>query len=429
MKNKVWVISASMGYGHQRTAYPLKEIAYGGKVINANDYDGIPDEDKNFWKSSKAFYEFISDFKKIPVIGEAAFGIFDYFQQIPAFYPRRDLSKPTFSLKKNYSFIKNGWGKDLISKLKKNPMPIVSTFFTPAFMAEEFKYPGDIYCVICDADISRTWAPLKPQKSRIKYFAPNNWVVDRLKQYGVKDKNIYLTGFPLPLENIGTKRMEIIKEDLKVRLLNLDPGRWYIKQYRALIENEIGRVSGKSSRPLTMLFSIGGAGAQKEMVISFLKGIKEQIKDQKIKVILSAGTRPDVIAHFLRRIEDIGLKRNVNKNIEIIYEQLIDVFFAKFNQKLRETDILWTKPSELSFYAGLGIPIIIAPSVGSQEDLNKKWLLRMGAGILMENPKYSGQWLFDYLNGGRLAEAAMEGFIEVEKMGVYNIKKILSQNA
>jgi hypothetical protein len=53
----------------------------------------------------------------------------------------------------------------------------------------------------------------------------------------------------------------------------------------------------------------------------------------------------------------------------------------------------------------------------------------MGAGILMENPKYSGQWLFDYLNGGRLAEAAMEGFIEVEKMGVYNIKKILSQNA
>ncbi|MCX6765079.1 MAG: hypothetical protein NT148_00880, partial [Candidatus Nealsonbacteria bacterium] len=164
MNNKAWIISASMGYGHQRTAYPLREIAYGGNVINANDYDGIPDKDKNFWRSSKVFYEFISDFKKIPLIGEAAFNIFDYFQQIPAFYPRRDLSKPTFSLRKNYSFIKNGWGKDLISKLKKNPMPIVSTFFTPAFMAEEFKYPGDIYCVICDADISRTWAPLKPQK-------------------------------------------------------------------------------------------------------------------------------------------------------------------------------------------------------------------------------------------------------------------------
>jgi len=230
------------------------------------------------------------------------------------------------------------------------------------------------------------------------------------------------------LENIGTRDKEIVKEDLKVRLLNLDPARWYTKQYRALVENEVGKVSGKSLRPLTLLFSIGGAGAQKEIVISFLKGIKEQIKDQKIRIILSAGTRPEVIAYFLRRIEDIGLKRNMNKNIEIIYEQLVSDFFAKFNQKLKETDILWTKPSELSFYAALGIPIIIAPSVGAQEDLNKKWLLRMGAGILMENPKYSGQWLFDYLNGGRLAEAAMEGFIEIEKMGVYNIKKILSQN-
>ncbi|MCX6764958.1 MAG: hypothetical protein NT148_00225, partial [Candidatus Nealsonbacteria bacterium] len=246
---------------------------------------------------------------------------------------------------------------------------------------------------------------------------------------GVREKNIYLTGYPLPLENIGTKNKEIIKEDLKARLLNLDPTRWYLKQYKALILNEVGKVSGKSLRPLTVLFSIGGAGAQKEIVISFLKGIKEQIKDQKIRIILSAGTRPDAVAYFLRRIEDIGLKKYANKNIEIIYEQSIDDFFAKFNQKLRETDILWTKPSELSFYAGLGIPIIIAPSVGSQEDLNKKWLLRMGAGILMENPKYSGQWLFDYLNGGRLAEAAMEGFIEVEKMGVYNIKKILSSNA
>lgn len=428
MTKKAWVISASMGYGHQRTAYPLKDIANNGKIINANDYDGIPDLDKNFWDSSRNFYEFISNFKKIPIIGESVFSIFDAFQQIPAFYPRRDLSKPTFSLRKNYSYIKNGWGKDLISKLKKNPLPLIATFFTPAFMAEYFKYPGDIYCVICDADISRTWAPLDPKNSRIRYFAPNNWVVDRLKQYGVKDKNIYLTGFPLPLENIGTKNREIAKEDLKTRLLNLDPGRWYLKQYRVLIENEIGKVSGKSLRPLTLLFSIGGAGAQKEIVINFLKGIKDKIKNGEIKIILSAGTRPDVISYFLRKMESIGLKGSIYKNIEIIFEQSVDRFFSKFNQKLRESDILWTKPSELSFYAGLGIPIIIAPSVGSQEDLNRKWLLRVGAGILMENPRYSGQWLFDYLSGGRLAEAAMEGFIEIEKMGVYNIKKILSQN-
>lgn len=428
MKNKAWVIAVNMGYGHQRTAYPLREIAADGKIINANDYEGIPKKDKDFWDSNRKFYEFISNFKKIPLIGEKAFDIFDRFQQIPAFYPKRDLSKSTYSLRRNYSFIKNGWGKDLIAKLKKDPKPIVSTFFTPAFMAEEFKYPEDIYCVICDADISRTWAPLNPSKSRIKYFAPGNWVVDRLKLYGVKEKNIYLTGYPLPLENIGSKEREIAREDLKKRLLNLDPARWYTKQYRALVENEVGKITGKSGRLLTVLFSIGGAGAQKEVVVDFLKGLKEKIADEKIKIILSAGTRPNVVAYFLTKIEKIGLKKKLNKNIEIIYEQSINDFFGKFNQKLREADILWTKPSELSFYAGLGIPIIIAPSVGSQEDLNKKWLLRMGAGVLMENPKYASQWLFDYLTGGRLAEAAMEGFIEIEKMGVYNIKKILAQD-
>lgn len=427
-KAKVHVIAVDMGYGHQRTAYPLRDISTDGEVINANNYEGIPNKDRNFWNASRVFYEFVSDFKKIPLIGESIFAAFDTFQHIPAFYPRRDLSRPTFSLRKNYAYIKNGWGKHLISKLKKNPLPIVSTFFTAAFMAEENKYPGDIYCIVCDADISRTWAPLNPKKSRIKYFAPDNWVVDRLKLYGVKKDNIFLTGFPLPVENIGTKNKEIIKEDFKKRILNLDPARYYIKQYRALIESEIGKIDGKSSRSFTLLFSIGGAGAQKEIVASFLKGLKEQIKDEKIKVILSAGTRPEVMAYFLRNIEKIGLKRNMNKNIEIIFEKSIADFFAEFNKKLRETDILWTKPSELSFYAGLGVPIIVAPTVGSQEDLNNKWLLRIGAGIPMENPKYSGQWIFDYLVSGRFAEAAMEGYIEIEKMGVYNIKKILAEN-
>ena len=51
---------------------------------------------------------------------------------------------------------------------------------------------------------------------------------------------------------------------------------------------------------------------------------------------------------------------------------------------LLDTDILWTKPSELSFYAGLGLPIIMAPSVGAQERFNKAWLRAIGAAIPRE---------------------------------------------
>ncbi|GAI07975.1 unnamed protein product, partial [marine sediment metagenome] len=47
---KAWVVDVNMGYGHQRTAYPLKDLAPYGKVINANDYKGIPKKDRKSGK-------------------------------------------------------------------------------------------------------------------------------------------------------------------------------------------------------------------------------------------------------------------------------------------------------------------------------------------------------------------------------------------
>lgn len=426
------VIAVDMGYGHQRTAYPLRNISFEGKVINANNYKGMPERDRIFWQTTRNFYEFISDFKKIPLIGEAIFSIFNKFQQIPAFYPRRDLSKPIFSLNTIFRSIESGWGKDLIEKLKNMPkmdngknMPLVNTFFIPAFMAEYFNYPGEIYCVVCDADISRSWVPLNPSKSRIKYLASNSWTRDRLKLYGVKEKNIFLTGYPLPLENIGDEDLSILKKDLKKRLVNLDRKKEYYKFYKILVNKKLGILPKKSDHILTILFSIGGAGAQKEIVFEFLKKLSKKIKNKEIKVILSAGIKEKPRDYFFEKINSLKLNSYLGKNLEVLFEKDINKYFSKFNKTLRKTDILWTKPSELSFYSGLGIPIIIAPSVGSQEDFNRKWLLKIGSGILQENPKYVDQWLFDYLKSGRFAEAAMEGFVEIEKIGVYNIKKIV----
>ncbi|HDL74821.1 MAG TPA: hypothetical protein ENH06_00325, partial [bacterium] len=208
---KSWIVTVDMGYGHQRTSYPLKSIAFKEKIINANNYDGIPERDRKIWKTTRILYEFISKFKKVPLIGEFVFSAFDTFQRILDFYPKRDLSKPNISLKQIYYLFKKGWGIDLIEKLKvsSEKIPLISSFFTSAFMAEFLNYPGEIYCIICDADISRTWAPLKPHLSRIKYFASTGRVAERLKLYGVKQENIFLTGYPLPKENIGTKEMEV----------------------------------------------------------------------------------------------------------------------------------------------------------------------------------------------------------------------------
>ncbi len=424
-EKKVWVVTVNMGYGHQRTAYPLDKIAF-GEIIKANSYQGIPEKDKRIWETTRKFYEFISKFKRIPLIGNFVFNLYDKFQKIPAFYPERDLSKPILSLKKIFSLIRKGWGKDLILKLKNKPFPLIATFFTSAFMAESFSYPQDIFCVICDADVSRSWVSLNPKESKIKYFAPNTWVRERLRLYGVREENIFLTGYPLPLENIGTEKMETAKMDLGKRILNLDVKGKYQKRYKPLIEKYVGELPQESDHPLTILFSIGGAGAQKKIAFRFVRSLSKSIKEGKLRVILSAGIRKEVRDYFLKQIRRNKLENCLGKNIEIICEEKIKDYFRKFNQKLRETDILWTKPSELSFYSGLGLPIIIAPSIGSQEDLNRKWLLRIGAGILQENPRYANQWLFDYLESGRFAEAAMRGFISIEKLGTYNIMKIVS---
>ena len=285
-------------------------------------------------------------------------------------------------------------------------------------MAENFKYPGQIYCVVCDTDISRTWAPLHPKTSRIKYFAPTQRVAERLKLYGVKPRNIFLTGYPLPEENIGSRKMEILKADLKNRLMNLDPKKSYFKNYKELVDLELGKLPQKSNHPLTLIFAVGGAGAQKDLGVKIVKNLTREIKAGKIKIILVAGIRIKIKEYFLEHTKGFG------DAVEIIFDETMEGYFKKFNQALRRADILWTKPSELSFYAALGIPIIIAPPIGSQEDFNQRWLLNSGFGLLQKDVNYINEWLFDWLNSGYLAEAAMQGFVEGEKMGTFNIKKI-----
>ena len=288
-------------------------------------------------------------------------------------------------------------------------------------MAEKLNYPNEIYCVVCDADINRTWADIEPKKSKIKYFAPCTWVRDRLKLYNVRPENIFLTGYPLPKENIGGLDKEILKHDLKHRLLNLDPNKRYRKIYAPLIKGALGQLPEKSDHPLTIMFSIGGAGAQKEICMKAVNSLKKEIKNQKIRFIMSLGVRPELKKYFIEKVKDLKL----DGWLHVLSGRTIDDYFEKFNEMLRETDVLWTKPSELSFYAGLGVPIIIAPTIGSQEDFNKRWLLHIGAAMSQENPKYADQWFFDLLNGGDFAEMAMQGFMEIEKMGTYNIERII----
>ncbi|MDD3711305.1 MAG: hypothetical protein PHP37_01735 [Patescibacteria group bacterium] len=424
LKNRCFhLISVDMGYGHQRAAYPFIASSCGG-VITANDYLGASLVEKKIWNRDRKNYELISRFKKVPLLGDKVFSLMDYFQRIDSFYPRRDLSKTNIQQQTFFRKVKNGLGKNLIEELNKDPLPILTTFFVAVYFAEYYNYKGQVYCIICDADISRAWAPVDPAKSNTIYLAPNQRVKERLMLYGVKEMNIYVTGFPLPKENIGDEQL-ILKEDLRKRLAVLDPNSAYRNKYEKLIENYLcpkEKING-ADRPPTLTFAVGGAGAQKELGKTILESLKNKIEDGKIRLNLVAGSRPEVYEYFSEALKDNFL--NNNENVKIIYDENKIEYFKKFNIALRTTDILWTKPSELSFYSGLGLPIIMAEPVGSQEHYNRRWLLGIGAGVDSKNPKYTNEWLFDFIDSGWLAEAAMMGFLNAPKMGTYNIENII----
>jgi hypothetical protein len=426
---KVFVLSIDMGYGHQRTAYALQPLAMRGEIINANSYKGIPDKDRELWASSQSFYEFVSRFKKVPVLGSLMFAIFDKTQAVENFYTTKNLSNPSFTQRGMYPLFDKGWGEHLIESLRKGhdgkkAPAIVSTFFTTAFMAEYFNYPGDIFCVVCDTDISRSWAPLRPKDTRIKYFAPTERAYDRLKMYGVPERNIYLTGYPLPLENIG-KDLSILKEDVRLRISNLDPNRIYQRKYGAVIEKHLGSIPSKPERPLTIAFAVGGAGAQKEYGIEIARAFAREIRDKMIKLVLVAGTKAGIKDYFNEELKRLRLDNL--KGVEVLYAPSFEEYYDKFNKMIRKADLLWTKPSELSFYANLGLPIIIAPTIGSHEDINKQWILESGFGFEQKDIGFVKQWLMDEVREGNLAKMAMQGYIEGNQLGVLKIKEILNK--
>ncbi len=427
---KAWVVAVDMGYGHQRAAFALRRFAFKNRIVNADSYPGIPSMDKLLWKEIRALYEIISRFKKVPVIGDLVFALFiDQFQEIKEFYPKTQGIAPTMQLRQIYRLLRErDWGKHLIFVLNKNPIPLVTTFSVVAFMAEHWGYKGPILLVETDSDVARSWAPLQPAKSKIIYCAPTERVVERLKSYGVLPSKIFLTGFPLPERMLG-KGWATAKKNLALRLSRLDPARAYLSKYADVAKRYLGAVPPllKKPAPCRLTFAVGGAGAHKELGMDILQGLVPLLERKEFEFTLVAGIRKEVAEYWKRKVEEQGLKKLLGKSIRIMCAITKEKAFEQLEDTLEKTDVLWTKPSELSFYAAFGIPIVMASPIGSQEVQNRKWLLYVGAGIDQLSPRICHQWLQDLVKKGIFAEAAMQGFVEIEKEGAKNIGKLIEK--
>jgi hypothetical protein len=430
---KAYIISANMGYGHLRAAYPLKSLA-SDHIITANNDPIVPDSDKALWERARKFYERVSRFKEVPFVGHLAFDMYDKLEHISPFFPFRDLSRPTFSVRRLRRLIKKkGFGQSLVEYIGDSTLPVITTHFMPALV---FDYHDRwIYCIVTDTDIHRVWVAWDPRQSLITYLSPCRHASLRLQEYGVPQRRIIETGFPLPKENIGERRA-VLHHDLVARLVNLDPNGIFFENYRGVIREKLfsddptppttfNDLKRYATHPLTITYAIGGAGAQADIALRMIKACERRLREDRIKINIPVGTNPEVKELLEREVERIGLGTHVGRSITILYSDVYEEYYTAMNLALRTTDILWSKPSELSFYTALGLPIVMAPYIGAHEKYNGDWLSHLGSGYAQEDPDDADEWLTYWLEDGRLARAALQGYLYAPSMGTYNIEKMV----
>ncbi len=140
-----------------------------------------------------------------------------------------------------------------------------------------------------------------------------------------------------------------------------------------------------------------------------------------MRLALVAGIRRDVEARFREALRGAGLEPLVGGAVEVLIEDGFPAYYAAFNALLARTDVLWTKPSELTFYGALGLPLVLSRPVGVHERYNRRWARESGAGLKQRDPRFAAEWLGDALADGHLAAAAWAGYMRLPKFGLYRI--------
>lgn len=417
--NQAWVVAVDMGYGHQRAAYPFRDIAV-ERIMTANTDESVGPKERGLWESLQGFYEGISRANNIPVIGPYIWRAYDYFQAIHPHYPFKDFSKPSLGSTRLHKLIRRGFGTGITEYTRKREdLPFLTTFYAVA-LAADHAGRRDVFCVVTDSDVNRVWVAEDPKKSRVHYLAPTPLSRVRLLQYGVPEERIFVTGFPLPGESLATAA-----QDLARRLASLDASGAFRKRYEIILKPVLGSIPESASRPLSVTFAVGGAGAQSKTARDILWSLTRSIKDGQVRLNLIAGVREHVRDYFMEIIRERGLEGEVGRSIRILFTQTKDEYFAQFNLLMRETDVLWTKPSELTFYGALGLPIVMSPALGAHEVRNASVLMRTGAGQHQEDPRAAAEWLHDWTRNGLLAMMAFNGYLHMPQHGTENIKRVL----
>ncbi len=412
------IVTVEMGYGHLRAAYTLAEL-FATEVTRMDLPPIASPAEVAAWRGILKFYNGLSQACDWPAAGPAARAILKRITEIPPLQACINADTSTVLTRLADSLTGSIVGRRLRSMIDSSGRPILATYPAAALAARHV--PGArVFCLATDTDINRAWAPANASNPCIEYLAPVVSVIDRLRSFGVPEGRIHLTGFPLPAKLIAECKSMLVH-----RLHKLDPTSAFRRQTGNKITSLVQGFSNDSSNePIALTVAIGGAGAQVGYVGQILRSVQKLVISGRLRLNLIAGTRADVAEFFRRMVQTAGLE--TQKEVKILFAADMRDYFQVFTDCLANTDLLWTKPSELVFYAALGLPIVLSNPVGSQEHANRNWLLSNDAGLDAGDPSELGPRLEDLLSSGELSRIAWNGYSRLDRKGSDRIVEIVN---
>ncbi|MCC7139577.1 MAG: hypothetical protein IT460_14230 [Planctomycetes bacterium] len=416
------VVAAFMGYGHLRAALPLAE-AFGVPVLSMDRPPLATDEDVRTWDRLRRGYDRLSRRTGLPVVGPVARALLDRVTAIPRLSPPGRLERPGLASRYLMHLVRDGFGATLVERLTTSKAPLVATFYAPAVVADDAGLDG-VVCVLTDADVHRVWVAPEPARSRIVYAAPTARAAHRLRAYGVPPERIHRTGFPLP--DVLVREDDARARRLAARLVRLDPrGAWAAGAPAAARRLRDAADPADAARPLRATFAVGGAGAQVELARRLVTSLAPRLAADALRLTLVAGTRADTAERLTAIARRAGFAPGEGAPVEILHDADFETYARRFHDHLAETDVLWTKPSEITFFAAAGFALALTTPLGVQERANRDWVLARGAAVDAGALRDAARSLDARRADGSLAAAAFAGATRLPRHGTARVVNLV----
>ena len=410
---RAWVISAPLGKGLDLVSAACESLAAEHTLIRADQYPGIPRRDAHAWSLLQEQASILSSIASLPFIGSTLQRWLERaLHKLPPRYPRHQDPFWTRRLIEFYYYLQmKGLGYDLIHRLAEEAArPLITSSPVLAFAAEVHGYPGQIFLACHTADPSRAWAPLEPEQTRIHWIVPTQTAEQRLQSYGVPSSHVHHFGFPLSTNAISPKGLHA---DINARIARLDPHH----VFRAQKEHH-------ADKPLNLAL-IADTGWRTHDLVTFVKGASAAIRANQLVLHIFTGANQVRTRLMEAIIQNQGLRRYLGSSLLLHAGSDEHIAYHAFVRLMPQIDLVWSVASPWVFYTGLGLPFIVQPPVGGQEEARYAWLRGIQAGLAPLELETMSEWLLDWKRSGGLARLAWNGYGAAPSEGFQRLNDLL----